>query len=94
MKFFWILWIFNTLMSLVPIYFFFEGLADGTVNSTNFLIWVVLLGVIALLLSGTYWLKMKNQLQAARIILILAAIPGLLVILLFAVALITDVRWN
>ena len=94
MVFFWILWIFNALMGLVPIYFFFEGLSDGSVDSSNLWMWMIILAVVALLLGGTYWLKTKNQIMAAKVILIIAAIPSLLVILFMAFAITSDVRWN
>jgi hypothetical protein len=91
---FWILWIFNAIMSLVPIYFFFEGLSDGTVDSNNMGIWMILLAVVGLILGGTYWLKTKNQVMAAKVILIVAAIPSLIAILFMSIAIFGDVRWN
>ena len=91
---FWILWIFNALMSLIPIYFFFIGLADGSVDSDNMGIWMILLAVVALRMGGTYWLKTKNQIKAAKVVLIIAAIPSILAIIFMSVAIFGDVRWN
>jgi len=91
---FWILWIFNALMSLIPIYFFFIGLADGSVDSDNMGIWMILLAVVALIMGGTYWLKTKNQIKAAKVVLIIAAIPSILAIIFMSVAIFGDVRWN
>lgn len=91
---FWILWIFNALMSLVPIYFFFLGLSDGTVSADNMGIWMILLAVVGLILGGTYWLKTKNQVTAAKVVLVIAAIPSVLAIIFMAVAIFGDVRWN
>jgi len=91
---FWILWIFNALMSLIPIYFFFIGLADGSVDSDNMGIWMILLAVVALIMGGTYWLKTQNQIKAAKVVLIIAAIPSVLAIIFMSVAIFGDVRWN
>lgn len=91
---FWILWIFNALMSLVPVYFFFEGLSDGTVDASNLWMWMIILAVVALILGGTYWLKTKNQVMAAKVLLIVAAIPSLFAILFMSIAIFGDVRWN
>ncbi len=91
---FWILWIFNALMSLIPIYFFFIGLSDGSVDANNMGIWMILLALVALIMGGTYWLKTKNQIKAAKVVLIIAAIPSILAIIFMSVAIFGDVRWN
>ena len=91
---FWILWIFNALMSLIPIYFFFLGLQDGTVDINNMSLWLGILAVVGLLLGLTYWLKNKGQVLAAKVLLWMSAIPCLMVILYFVVAITSDVRWN
>lgn len=94
MIWFWILWVFNALMSLIPIYFFFIGLSDGTVDANNMGIWMLILLVVAAVVGGTYWLKTKNQVQVAKILLVIAAIPSLLFLLFIAVSIFGDVRWN
>ena len=94
MKTFWIFWIFNALISLIPIYFFFEGLGDGSVDAQNIWIWMTMLFVISLLLGGTYWLKTINQVALAKVILIVSSIPCFLVILYFIIALTGGGRWN
>ncbi len=91
---FWILWIFNALMSLIPVSFFFIGLSDGSIDGDNIGIWLLILGVIGLILGGTYWLKTKNQLLAARIILLISSIPCLIALLYIGIAMFGDLRWN
>ena len=91
---FWVLWIFNAIMSLIPIYFFFVGLMDGTVSSSNIGIWFILLLVVAVVLVGSYLLRAANQMALAKILLIIAAIPGIMAILYFAVVMISKPRWN
>lgn len=94
MRAFWILWVFNALMAAVPVYFFLDGLSDGSVNNDNIGIWMIMLFVIVLLLGGTMWLKNKNQLVVARVILIITAIPSILAILFLAIVIGSDTRWN
>ena len=91
---FWILWIFNALMSLIPVSFFFIGLSDGSIDGDNIGIWMLILAVVGLILGGTYWLKTKNQLFLAKIILIISSIPSLIAILYIAMFMFGDVRWN
>jgi hypothetical protein len=95
MTFFWILWAFSALMSLVPIYFFFTGLADGSITSRNLGLWGLILLVVAAILAGTLWLR-HDHFGLARLILIFAAVPGLLVILYFAIVITSGkkTRWN
>ena len=91
---FWILWIFNALMSLIPVYFFFIGLQDGTVDGSNMGLWLGILAVVCLLLGGTYWLKNKGQVVAAKVLLWLSTVPCLMVILYFVIAITSNARWN
>ncbi len=94
MTFFWILWIFNALMSLIPIYFFFVGLADGSITSRNLGLWGIILLVIAVILCGSLWLKSHDQMTLAKGLLLLAAIPGVLVIFYFVIVMTSKPRWN
>ena len=91
---FWILWVFNALMALIPIYFFFIGISDGSVSSNNIGIWTVLLLVVAAVIGGSLLLKAYNQMQLAKTLLIIAAIPGAVAIIFFAVVMISKPRWN
>jgi hypothetical protein len=81
-------------MSLIPVGFFFIGLSDGSIDGNNIGLWMLILGVVGLILGGTYWLKTKNQLLAANIILIMASVPSLIAILYVCIAIFGDVRWN
>lgn len=89
-----ILWGFNALMSLIPVSFFFIGLSDGSIDGDNIGIWMLILAVVGLILGGTYWLKTKNQLILAKIILIISSIPSLIAILYMGMIIFGDVRWN
>ena len=91
---FWILWIFNALMALVPIYFFFVGLKDGSITSSNIGIWFIILLVVAIVIGGSQWLKSVNQMALAKGLLIVAAIPGVFALFYFLVVIIGKPRWN
>ena len=94
MTYYWILWIFTAIMSVVPVYFFFVGLNDGTITRRNFALWLVILLAIAGVLLGSDWLKDNDHLGMAKVLLTVAAIPGLLMFIYFLVAIIGKPRWN
>ena len=94
MTLFWILWIFNALMALVPVYFFFVGLADGSITSRNIGLWGLILLVVVAILIGSWWLQAHNQLGWAKGLLIFAAVPGVLVLLYFIIVMTSKPRWN
>lgn len=94
MTLFWILWIFTAIMSLIPIYFFFIGLKDGSITARNIVLWLIILLVIAGVLAGSFWLKDNDRLGWAKSLLMLAAVPGLFVVLYFVVVLTSKARWN
>lgn len=94
MNFFWILWGFDALITLVALYFFFIGLADGSVSSFNAKIWALLLFGLAVILLGSLGLKSIGQLSWAKVLLSILAIPGLLYVLFILMVIITKPRWN
>ncbi len=94
MTLFWILWVFNALMSLVPIYFFFAGLRDGSINSRNIGLWGIIMLIVAAVLFGTLWLEGNNHQSLSRIVLLLAAVPGVLVLLYFLIVITSKPKWN
>ena len=94
MTFFWILWGFVAIMSLVPVYFFFIGLKDGSITTRNIMLWLLILVIIAGILYGSCWLKNHDKLGMAKGLLLLGAVPGVLVLLYALVVLLTKPRWN
>lgn len=94
MTFFWILWGFDCLISLVVLYFFFIGLLDGTVSSYNMAIWTWLLLGLVVIMLGSLWLKSIKWLTLAKILLGILAIPGILYILYALMFIISKPRFN
>ena len=94
MTFFWILWGFDCLISLVVLYFFFVGLLDGTVSSYNMVGWTWLLLGLAAVMVGSLWLKSIKWLTLAKILLGILAIPGILYILYALMFIISKPRFN
>lgn len=93
MTFFWILWCFNALVALVPIYFFYVGLNDGTVTSKNIGLWFIILLIVAVVVGGSLLLRQQYP-GLAKGILIVAAIPGLLACLYMLIVMTSNTRWN
>mgnify|MGYP000875767037 FL=1 len=94
MTLFTILWYFTAIMSVVPVYFFFIGLKDGSITTRNIVLWLIILLIIAGVLIGSNWLRDHDRLSMAKWLLALAAIPGALVLLYFIVVMIGKPRWN
>ncbi|MBV6441905.1 MAG: osmoprotectant transporter permease [Haliscomenobacteraceae bacterium CHB4] len=94
MTFFWILWGFDAIIALVVLYFFFIGLADGSVSSFNMGLWLILLAVVAAVLLGSLWLKSQEYTGWAKGVLCILAVPGFLYLLFLLIVIIGKPRWN
>jgi uncharacterized membrane protein YidH (DUF202 family) len=94
MNFFWILWGTDAVIALVVLYFFFEGLGDGSVSSFNGGLWFFILGVLAAILGGSYWLQTHQYMTGAKVLLAVLAIPGVLLGLFFLLLILVNPRWN
>ena len=94
MNFFWILWGIDAVIALIFIYFFFEGLSDGTVSSFNAGLWVLLLAGLGAVLIGGYWLHTHQHEVGAKVLVSLLAVPGVLAGLFFLILILTNPRWN
>ncbi|UFH52834.1 osmoprotectant transporter permease [Spirosoma sp. KNUC1025] len=94
MVFFWILWAVNAIITLIFLYFFFEGLGDGSVGPANMGLWMLILTGLGALLAGSYWLQMHQNGVLAIVLLAVPAIPGLLYGLFMIIVLLTNPRWN
>ncbi|SFE46570.1 osmoprotectant transporter permease [Spirosoma endophyticum] len=94
MYFFWILWGIDAIVGLVVLYFFFEGLSDGTVSSFNGGLWFMMLAGLSAVLLGSIYLQSHQNFMWAKILAGLLAIPGLLFGLFFLILILSGTRWN
>jgi hypothetical protein len=84
----------DALVAVVVLYFFFIGIADGSVSSFNIVLWLGILGVLAAVLGGGSALHRQGHGKAALAVLAIVAIPGLLYGLFVLSILILQPRWN
>ncbi len=94
MKLFWVLWVIDAITALITVYFFFDGLADGSVSSFNIVSWLIILLVLAAILTGSLYLKSYNRVIVANILLSLLAAPALLYGLFLLLVISSGARWN
>ena len=52
-KLFWFIWGFDALIAAIFLFFFFWGLADGSVSSFNIVLWLGILAGLAGILGGS-----------------------------------------
>lgn len=76
MTFFWILWGFDAIITLVILYFFFIGLVDGSVSADNMGLWLLILAVVGAVMLGSLGLVKNHYHVAAKLVLCVLALPG------------------
>jgi hypothetical protein len=91
---FWFLWGIDALIAAVILYFFFVGLADGSVSMFNIGIWIAILAALSAVIGGSLWLRTAGRRGPATVVLLILAVPGILFALFFIILLITNPRWN
>lgn len=89
-----ILWGVDVVAALVALAFFFIGIEDGTVSSFNIMLWLALLGGLAVIVFGSNTFHVRGQHGLAFILAAVLAVPALLACLFFAFLLVSGVRWN
>jgi hypothetical protein len=89
-----ILLVIDFIVGLIVAYFFFIGLADGTVSLSNIVLWLVILLILTSIIAGGLRLKSSNRLALANLVLAILAIPAFLFVLYFFVAITSGARWN
>ncbi|MHC1728151.1 MAG: osmoprotectant transporter permease [Syntrophobacteraceae bacterium] len=91
---FWLLWAIDAVIASVALFFFFAGLADGSVSSFNMDLWITLLLTLAAVAGGSLWLKSLGRRGLATILLLILALPGLIYALFLLVLIVSGPRWN
>jgi hypothetical protein len=81
-------------VALVVVYFFFVGLADGSVSSFNAGLWFAILAGLAAVLGGGWALHANGRRGAAIAVLAVLAIPGLLFGLFVLALVIAQPDWK
>lgn len=89
-----ILWGVDVVVALVALAFFFIGIEDGSVTSFNAMLWLALLGGLAVIVFGSNAFHVRGQHGLAFILAAVLAVPALLACLFFAFLLVSGVRWN
>lgn len=91
---FWIFWGIDAIVSLVLLYFFFIGLADGSVSSFNIGLWILSLIVSIGLVAGALYLKSKEKLLIAKIFLGIEAVPAIFFFVFFLIMILSKPNWQ
>jgi len=90
---FWIAWGIDLIAALILVYFFFVGLADGSVSSFNMGLWMLILCIAAIVVAGSLAMRATYPKLAAMLVTA-AAVPCALLGLFFAVIILVPARWN
>jgi hypothetical protein len=89
-----ILWGVCVVAAVIAVAFFFIGIADGSVSSFNIVLWVALLGGLAVVVFGSRALARRGQKLPAVALAAVLAVPTLLFGLMFVVMIVGGVRWQ
>jgi len=89
-----ILWTIDALAALVILYFFIEGLGDGTVSGRNMNMWFGIIAALIAIMLGSIWLKNHHYTGAGIGLLLILTIPVLCFCIYFLIALFSNQRWN
>jgi len=91
---FWVPWGIDAIVAAIFVWFFFVGLADGSVSSFNIELWIGILMAIAGILGGALWLRSTGRPGLAVPLLLVLAVPSVLYALFILMAVILNPRWN
>jgi hypothetical protein len=89
-----ILWGVCVVAAVIAVAFFFIGIADGSVSSFNIVLWVALLGGLAVVVFGSRALARRGRQLPAVALAAVLAVPTLLFGLMFVVMIVGGVHWQ
>lgn len=89
-----VLFAIDAILGAIVVYFFFTGLADGSVSSFNMTLWLGILAGLALILVGGLWLNNNGHTAAANVLLFTLAIPGAFYAIFILSVLILQPNWH
>jgi hypothetical protein len=84
----------DVLAAVAIVYFFFIGIADGSVSSFNIVLWLAILAAVAAVLGGGLALNRRGLRAAANAVLAILAVPTLLYGLFILAIVITQPNWQ
>jgi hypothetical protein len=93
-RMFWTLWAVNAVIGAIVLFFFFWGLADGSVSSFNIGLWTTMLAALAVVIGGSLWLKSSGRRRLGVSLLMVFALPGLLYAAFLVVVIASGESWN
>lgn len=91
---FQILWGIDAIIMIIILYFFFVGMADGSVSSTNMGMWMGIIFGMAVVLLGSILLRTHDFPLLSRGLLAIPAVPGLFYLLFLIVVVLSKGKWN
>ena len=91
---FWFPWSVSALVAATFVVFFFIGIADGTVSSFNALLWMGTLVVVGGCVGGSLWLRSREKTLPSILLAWVLAVPGLFALLMMALVIVLQPRWN
>ena len=94
MTFFGFLFGIDALIAAILLFFFMQGMGDGTVSAFNIVLWLGILTGMAAVLGGGMLLHSKEQRIWANLLLSVPAWPGLLFGLWCLLLIVMQPRWN
>lgn len=89
-----IFWLIDATAALIILYFFFIGLADGTVSSRNAGLWTMIVLALAGILGGSIWCKTHGYSLPAYGLLLILVLPALFYLLYFLIVAFGGGRMN
>jgi len=89
-----IFWAIDAVASLIMLYFFFVGLADGTVSSRNAGLWMAIVLALVVIMGGSVWLKLNGYNFPAFGLLLILFLPSMFFLLYLLIVLFGGGRMN
>jgi hypothetical protein len=84
----------DLLAAAILLYFFFLGLADGSVSSFNLDIWIALLVGVAIVFGSALILRRAAWPRLANVVLAVPAVPLLLYGIFMLIVVLSGESWN
>ncbi len=91
---FWIPGSIDVVVAFITVWFFFVGLVDRSVSSSNMRLWMGLPAPLAVILGGGLWLKSAGRRGVGTALCLVLAVPGTLYGAFLLLAIFSGTRWN